>query len=59
MIDAINWWERELTAVERTEMFDRTVRKGASWSDIGDNDEEGIKKRHQWLRERYNEYKEG
>ncbi|KKM94114.1 hypothetical protein LCGC14_1201560, partial [marine sediment metagenome] len=40
MSDVISWWENELTSNERSLLLIK------SWSDIGENNPKGIKKRH-------------
>lgn len=47
----INWWEDELSSDERNKIM---VNK--SWSDIGSDTPEGIKKRQSWLRRAYKKY---
>ena len=47
----IYWWENELDSDDRDKIMGKK-----SWSDIGENNPEGIKKRHAWLRRAYNKY---
>ncbi len=47
--DAIDWWENEIDSEKRDECFNKYLGKNKSWSDIGENNEEGIAKRHAWL----------
>jgi len=47
----IIWWENELTFEERDKIMGNK-----SWSDIGENNEGGIIKRHIWLLKQYKKY---
>ena len=47
---AIRWWEDDLTSEERSELIPE------SWSEIGENNPEGIAKRHRRLIKAYQEY---
>lgn len=49
--EAINWWENELDSDDRNKIM-----KNKGWSDIGENNPEGIKKRHAWLILQYKKY---
>jgi len=46
---AIRWWEDDLTSDERNELIPE------SWSEIGENNPEGIAKRHRRLIKAYQE----
>ena len=51
MSKEIYWWENELNSDERDKIMGNK-----SWSDIGRNNPEGIKKRHVWLKRAYKRY---
>ena len=53
---AIQWWENDLNGDNRNKIFSDNLGKGKSWSDIGDNNKKGIKKRHKWLLKMYKKY---
>ena len=55
--DAIYWWENDLSSDERSKIFDKEIGKNKSWSDIGENNPEGIRKRHKFLVDSYKKYK--
>jgi hypothetical protein len=58
MRDVVYWWENEIDSDKRDEIFNKNLGKGKSWSDIGENNEIGIKKRHAWLFRMYKKYGE-
>jgi hypothetical protein len=51
------WWENDLNSDDRDYIFKKELGVNKSWSDIGENNPEGIKKRQKWLNKVYKKYK--